>query len=149
MATARIKRQEWMAALALADEVRLQSAWDGLAARPEYRIIRGPETGLIMVRARAGNSGQRFNLGEMTVTRCSVSLENGMMGHAWIAGIKPDHARLAALFDALLQIPAIEEDLHQTLVNPLQRDRSSTLARRRDEVLPSRVDFFTLVRGED
>lgn len=149
MATARIKRQEWMAALALADEVRLQAAWDDLAAHPKYRIIRGPETGLVMVRARAGNSGQRFNLGEMTVTRCSVSLENGMMGHAWIAGIKPDHARLAALFDALLQIPANEEDLHQTLVAPLQRDRSSSLARRRDEVLPSRVDFFTLVRGED
>ena len=85
----------------------------------------------------------------MTVTRCSVGLEDGIMGHAWIAGITPDHARLAALFDALMQIPERAEVLKATLVEPLRHARHAHLARRKADVMPSRVDFFTLVRGED
>ncbi|GAB6111759.1 phosphonate C-P lyase system protein PhnG [Desulfomicrobium salsuginis] len=138
-----------MGALALADGARLREAWEGLAAAPEYRVIRGPETGLVMVRARAGNTGRRFNLGEMTVTRCTVGLADGIMGYAWIAGIRPEHARLAALFDALMQIPHRSEEIGVTLIEPLLRDRCEHLARRADEVRPSKVDFFTLVRGED
>lgn len=149
MSTAQTQRQEWMAALALADLAQLHEAWEGLSAHPKYRIVRGPETGLVMVRARTGNTGQRFNLGEMTVTRCSVGLEDGIMGHAWIAGITPDHARLAALFDALMQIPERAEVLKTTLVEPLRHARHAHLARRKADVMPSRVDFFTLVRGED
>ncbi len=149
MSTTESRRREWMGALALADGARLQEAWDALPAAPEYRVIRGPETGLVMVRARAGNTGRRFNLGEMTVTRCTVGLGDGIMGHAWIAGIKPEHARLAALFDALMQIPHHSEEIGVTLIEPLLRDRGEHLARRAEEVRPSKVDFFTLVRGED
>ena len=149
MSTTESRRREWMGALALADGARLRDAWDTLPAAPEYRIIRGPETGLVMVRARAGNTGRRFNLGEMTVTRCTVGLADGIMGHAWIKGIRPEHARLAALFDALMQLPDRSEELRASLVEPLLRDRRDRLARRAGEVLPSKVDFFTLVRGED
>lgn len=149
MSTTQSRRRQWMGALALADGARLREAWEGLAVAPEYRVIRGPETGLVMVRARAGNTGRRFNLGEMTVTRCTVGLADGIMGHAWIAGIRPEHARLAALFDALMQIPHRSEEVGVTLIEPLLRDRVEHLARRADEVRPSKVDFFTLVRGED
>lgn len=149
MSTEQTQRQEWMAALALADEGRLRDAWDSMAARPEYRIVRGPETGLVMVRARSGNVGERFNLGEMTVTRCSVGLADGIMGHAFIGGIKPEHACLAAVFDAFMQLPERREDLRRGLIEPLRRERREHLARRHAEVSPSRVDFFTLVRGDD
>lgn len=149
MSTPQIRRSQWMGALALAGTDRLQGAWDALAAPPEYILVRGPETGLVMVRARSGNGGQRFNLGEMTVTRCSVSLQGGIMGHAWISGMRPDHARLAALFDAMLQDPRHSDELCRTLVEPLLLARKEHLARRAHEVRPSRVDFFTLVRGED
>jgi alpha-D-ribose 1-methylphosphonate 5-triphosphate synthase subunit PhnG len=149
MSTKQTQRQEWMAALALADEGRLREAWDSMAARPDYQIVRGPETGLVMARARSGNVGERFNLGEMTVTRCSVSLADGIMGHAFIGGIKPGHACLAAVFDALMQLPERREGLRQELIEPLLRKRQEHLARRHDEVRPSRVDFFTLVRGDE
>ncbi len=149
MSTKQTQRQEWMAALALADEGRLREAWDSMAARPDYQIVRGPETGLVMARARSGNVGERFNLGEMTVTRCSVSLADGIMGHAFIGGIKPDHACLAAVFDALMQLPERREGLRQELIEPLLRKRRELLVRRHDEVCPSRVDFFTLVRGDE
>ncbi len=148
MSTVQSARQEWMALLALADERRLRAVWDGLDERPEYRVVRGPETGLVMVRARAGNTGTRFNLGEMSVTRCTVALASGVIGHAWIAGTKAEHARLAALFDAMLQAQDTG-DLLLAVVEPLRQARSAHLVRRRAEVRPSRVDFFTLVRGED
>ena len=138
-----------MNVLALADSARLQRAWDALEEPPAFRVVRGPETGLVMVRARAGNSGRRFNLGEMTVTRCSVSLDHGVMGHAWIAGVAPDHARLAALFDAMLQNPGRHGNIEESLIEPLRSERGEFLARRAGEVLPTKVDFFTLVRGED
>ena len=138
-----------MAALALAPEARLREAWDGLAAQPQYKVVRGPETGLVMVRARAGNSGERFNLGEMTVTRCTVGLGEGIMGHAFIGGLSHEHARLAAVFDALLQLPEKGEDLRRALIGSLQQERQTHLAGRRDEVRPSRVDFFTLARGDE
>ena len=149
MSTPQMRRGKWMNVLALADGARLQRAWEDLGEPPAFKVVRGPETGLVMVRARAGNSGRRFNLGEMTVTRCSVSLENGLMGHAWIAGIAPDHARLAALFDAMLQDPGRHGNLEQNLIEPLRSERTRLLAQRAGEVLPTKVDFFTLVRGED
>jgi alpha-D-ribose 1-methylphosphonate 5-triphosphate synthase subunit PhnG len=149
MSTEETTRQEWMAALALAPEARLREAWDGLAAQPQYKVVRGPETGLVMVRARAGNSGERFNLGEMTVTRCTVGLGEGIMGHAFIGGLSHEHARLAAVFDALLQLPEKGEDLRRALIGSLQQERQTHLAGRRDEVRPSRVDFFTLARGDE
>ena len=77
MSTEETTRQEWMSALALAPETRLREAWESLPAKPQYKIVRGPETGLVMIRARAGNSGERFNLGEMTVTRCTVNVDDG------------------------------------------------------------------------
>jgi len=149
MSTKQTQRQEWMAALALADEGRLRDAWDNMAERPDYQVVRGPETGLVMVRARSGNVGERFNLGEMTVTRCSVGLAGGVMGHAFIGGMKPGHACLAAVFDALMQLPERREELRRQLIEPLLRKRREYLIRRCDEVRPSRVDFFTLVRGEE
>ena len=149
MSTEETTRQEWMAALALAPEGRLRQAWDGLDTQPCYKLVRGPETGLVMVRARIGNSGERFNLGEMSVTRCTVALDQGVMGHAFIGGLCHERARLAAVFDALLQLPERGEELRRTLIGPLRQERQAHLARRREDVQPSRVDFFTLVRGEE
>jgi alpha-D-ribose 1-methylphosphonate 5-triphosphate synthase subunit PhnG len=149
MSTIESRRREWMHALAMADGDRLGEAWASLPHQPEYRVIRGPETGLVMVRGRAGNTGRRFNLGEMTATRCSVSLSGGVLGHAWIAGVRPDHARLAAVFDAMLQDPDRSDELFSALIQPLLQERKFRVARRAEAVRPSKVDFFTLVRGDD
>ena len=70
---------------------------------PAHTIIRGPEGGLVMVRARAGGGGAAFNLGEMTVTRCTVRTKTGFVGHAYVAGREERRAELAALVDALMQ----------------------------------------------
>jgi alpha-D-ribose 1-methylphosphonate 5-triphosphate synthase subunit PhnG len=141
-------RQHWMSVLALASRDELERGWSDLPARPGYRRLRGPEVGLVMVRARAGGTGTRFNLGEMTVTRCSVELEDGTTGHAYAGGRDPRHAELSAVFDALLQGEAGEE-LRRTLVEPLAHAQQARRQAAAARAAASRVEFFTMVRGDD
>jgi alpha-D-ribose 1-methylphosphonate 5-triphosphate synthase subunit PhnG len=141
-------RQRWMSVLALASRDELERGWSELAVRPVYRRLRGPEVGLVMVRARAGGTGTRFNLGEMTVTRCSVELPDGTAGHAYAGGRDRRHAELAAVFDALLQGEG-SAPLMGTLVEPLARAQAARREAAAARAAASRVEFFTMVRGED
>lgn len=138
-----------MSVLALASSEDLEARWAALAEPPRFQRLRGPEVGLVMVRGRAGGTGARFNLGEMTVTRCTVQLDDGTLGHAWIGGRDERHAELAAVFDALLQAPARDPAEGEGMVDTLEQglmDRRRAAAAR---AAASRVEFFTMVRGED
>ena len=142
-------RQRWMSVLAKAEPEALARHWEALEPNPAYRLVRQPETGLVMVRGRVGGTGGRFNFGEMTVTRCAVALEEGPMGQAYIAGRDRDHVEIAAVFDALLQNPEFSESIAQNVIDPLE---SEQMERRRENGVKSaatKVDFFTMVRGED
>ena len=81
----------------------LSSAWSSWADKPQFKPVRGPETGLVMVRGRAGGGGAPFNLGEASVSRATVRLETGEIGHGYCLGRDLDKARLIAVFDALFQ----------------------------------------------
>ena len=54
-----------------------------------------------------------------------------------------------AAIDALLQSPRHFHNLMETLITPLEALRSARIEARRAEVNASRVDFFTLVRGDN
>src|ERR1700719_2279950 len=99
-------RRRWMAVLARAEADRLRTLLGACATLPAHTVLRGPEGGLVMVRGRAGGGGAAFNLGEMTVTRCTVRTDAGFVGHAYVAGRDERQAEMAALADALLQDPA-------------------------------------------
>lgn len=141
-------RQRWMGILARASREALEKAWESLDLRPAYTVLRRPETGLVMVRGRTCGSGAPFNLGEMTVTRCAVE-SGGNVGHAYVAGRDGRHALLAALFDALLQDADLNHALEQGLVAPLESLQHEQRTRERSRTDTTRVDFFTMVRGED
>src|SRR5450631_3209567 len=100
-------RQHWMSVLARAPAEAIEAALIRVGPLPAWSRVRGPETGLVMVRGRAGGSGSPFNLGEMTVTRCTVRLASGIAGHAYVAGRDERRAELAAVADAVLQDPAL------------------------------------------
>lgn len=140
-------RRRWMGILARADIHDLESAWDGLVHKPDYEFLRGPETGLVMVRGRAGNVGKRFNLGEMAVTRCAVRLEDGTVGLSWVMGHSSRKAELAAAFDGLLQNETVRPLLEKNVLAPLDERRRLQLATQRTLAEETTVDFFTLVRG--
>ncbi|WP_337995531.1 phosphonate C-P lyase system protein PhnG [Oleispirillum naphthae] len=140
-------RQGWMRLFALSDAAALEAALPGGLA-DEVRVLRAPEVGLVMVRGRTGGGGAPFNLGEMPVARCSVALADGTVGHAYVAGRDRAKARAAAILDALMQRPEARAELERTLIAPL----SAALAARRqaaaEKTAATRVDFFTMVRGD-
>jgi len=141
-------RQNWMRALALAP-------WKDLAAvaqhylESEHQLLRPPETGLVMLQGRMGGSGSPFNVGETTVTRCSVALPTKTEGHAYVMGRNFEHARLAAVCDALLQDPALHDEIQAKVIAPLERAIEAKSLQKRAKAGATKVDFFTLVRGDD
>lgn len=133
-----------MAVLARADAQALRGALADAPALPPWQRLRGPETGLIMLRGRAGGDGAPFNLMETTATRCTLTMQGGGMGHATILGRDGEHAELAAAIDAGLQLPGLRMALLRQVVEPLaaaQQEAREAAARR---AAATRVQFFTL-----
>lgn len=142
-------RKSRMAVLARSSASRLRELWDILDLAPPYRTLRGPECGLITLRGRVGGSGEPFNFGEATVTRASVRLDDGSVGHAVALGRDMDKARIAALVDAVCRTPETAALVDTRLVAPLRQELDAADETRRQETAATRVDFFTMVRGED
>ena len=136
-------RQRWMSILARASAEELAVRLAALPPLPAGETLRAPETGLVMVRGRAGGDGYAFNLGEMTVTRCAMRL-GVHIGHAYIAGRDHTKARLAALLDAALQNGALHDALMQAVVEPLAAAQQAERAAEARKAAATRVDFFTM-----
>jgi alpha-D-ribose 1-methylphosphonate 5-triphosphate synthase subunit PhnG len=135
--------------LARAELHELQGAWAALAERPAVQPVRGPETGLVMVRGRMGGGGAPFNLGEVTVTRATVRLSSGSVGHAQALGTDREKARFCAIFDALWQEAETRSFVEHALLAPIASRIAIADRRKADETAATRVDFFTMVRGDD
>ena len=142
------RRREAMGLLAKATRSELEQAWTGLASRPEAELVRGPEAGLVMVRGRIGGGGAPFNLGETTVSRASIRLDDGTVGHGQALGTDGAKARLAAIFDALFQQPG-HKAAGETLLDAVMARVAKEDAEKARQTAATRVDFFTMVRGED
>ncbi|MEM1284736.1 MAG: phosphonate C-P lyase system protein PhnG [Pseudomonadota bacterium] len=143
-------RQARLSVLATASSDQLKALWhrwtDANGA-PEYTLVRAPEIGTVMVRGRAGAVGAPFNLGEITVTRCSVQLANGAVGHGYVQGRDKDTSLAAALIDALAlgdQASALDADI----IGPLQAEADGKATERAEKAAATKVEFFTMVRGE-
>jgi alpha-D-ribose 1-methylphosphonate 5-triphosphate synthase subunit PhnG len=137
-------RPEWMAALARATADEIAAELAAMPPLPAHRIIRGPEIGLTMLRGRAGGDGAAFNLGEATITRCSVTIEGGTLGHCWRLGRDRRAAELAAVLDACLQQPDWHEVLLNEVVTPLHRRQQAAAALTARRAAATEVRFATL-----
>lgn len=144
------KRRIELFARATGEELR--NALKDLGTIPDVALVRGPETGLVMVRGRMGGTGSLFNLGETTVTRATIRLvggsADGIIGHGQRLGGDKQATQISAILDAL----GGTED-HAAKVSALA-DRISARLQAEDAVLSdetaaTRVDFFTMVRGDD
>src|SRR6185436_9784751 len=142
------QRKAAMALLAQATAAELARGLAQLGALPEHADLRAAESGLVMVRGRIGGDGAPFNLGEATVTRCAVRLASGEIGFGHVLGRDHSKARLAALCDALWQAPADRARLERHVLAPLQERQAAKLAQSRAQTAATKVDFFTMVRGE-
>lgn len=141
-------RKRRIECLAKATPDELQAALEALGNRPEAKDLRGPETGLVMIRGRMGGTGSLFNLGEATVSRATIRLADGTVGHGQRLGGDKRAARLSAIFDALGETRAhagVVEALCERIVTRVDAEEAALAA----ETAATRVDFFTMVRGDD
>jgi len=138
-----------MALVARASREDIAAGLAKLKALPLYEVVRAPEIGLVMVRGRIAGTGAPFNLGEATATRAAVRLASGEMGSSLILGRDKEKARLAALADALWAKPDWRDALERTLAAPLRQNFAERDAHEARKTAATKVEFFTLRRGED
>lgn len=143
-------RQHWLGILARAPADFLEQHL-GVLAQGSHQWLRPAETGLVMVRARAGGTGQRFNLGEATVTRCVVRPDAALtgtqqVGVGYVLGCSHRQALLVALADALLQESKLHEHWYDVLIAPLTHMQAQAAALHQAHTQSTRVEFFTVAR---
>jgi alpha-D-ribose 1-methylphosphonate 5-triphosphate synthase subunit PhnG len=119
--------------------------WPTIAARD----LKPVEIGLVMVRGRMGGDGQMFNLGETTMARAVIALPDGRRGYGHVLGRDGERARLAAIADALWQGEADRPVIEREIVARVSARLTHERAVARSEAAATKVDFSTLVRGED
>jgi len=143
------KRRAAMAVLAEASAAEIARGLEAVGPPPAYEQLRAPESGLVMVRGRIGGDGAPFNIGEATVSRAVVRLDTGEIGYGYVLGRDRAKARLIALCDALVQTFAYGAAVENSVVAPIRErlDCAREIDARR--VAATKVEFFTLVRGED
>ena len=141
------RRQTAMAVLAHSDAAQISLHLDAIKL-PPHENLREPENGLVMVRGRIGGDGAPFNLGEATVSRAAVRLANGEVGFGYTLGRDRHKARMIALCDALIQSVDHAGIVEAMVLAPLRARMILERGRRAAETAATRVDFYTLVRGE-
>ena len=141
------QRKTAMAVLAHATVAEISGHLDRLAL-PAHESLRELENGLVMVRGRIGGDGAAFNLGEATVSRAAVRLSSGEVGFGYTLGRDRRKAEMIALCDALLQSHEFAEVVEAKVLAPLRSAVNARQNRKAAETAATRVDFYTLVRGE-
>lgn len=140
-------RRKAMAVLAHCDTAEIAGRLAGIAM-PAHENLREPENGLVMVRGRIGGDGAPFNLGEATVSRAAVRLATGEIGFGYALGRDRKKAQMIALCDALIQASDHAEAVENQVLAPLRATVLSQRKRKAAETAATRVDFYTMVRGE-
>jgi alpha-D-ribose 1-methylphosphonate 5-triphosphate synthase subunit PhnG len=138
-------RRAWLSVLAKAPAAAVEAQFSALPPL-ERTVLRPPETGMVMVRGRTGGSGDAFNLGEMTVTRCAIRLASGETGIGYVAGRDRRHAEIAATLDAMMQSPALRS-VAEPVIEALAAQGEARKAEAARKAAATKVEFFTMVTG--
>ncbi|WP_269585060.1 phosphonate C-P lyase system protein PhnG [Roseibium sp. Sym1] len=141
-------RKALMATLAASSPEAVAEKFETLSP-PAFDLVRQPETGLVMVRGRMGGTGSPFNLGEVTVTRCVVRLESGETGSAYSLGRNKQKALQSAVIDALWQRADMKARIEADVIAPLAETQTTGKDTIREETEATKVNFFTMVRGDN
>jgi alpha-D-ribose 1-methylphosphonate 5-triphosphate synthase subunit PhnG len=144
----RERRREAMAVLTASSAQEIARHLAALGPIPEHTELRAPQSGLVMLRGRVGGDGAPFNFGEATVSRCAIRLATGETGFGYALGRDREKARLIALLDALQQREQGRIELEQCVLAPIRERLKAERERAAQHVAATKVEFFTLVRGE-
>ncbi|WP_439367411.1 phosphonate C-P lyase system protein PhnG [Bradyrhizobium sp. DASA03005] len=145
------QRKAAMAVLAHAEAGEIAARLRNLASDlplPDHQDLRTPENGLVMLRGRVGGDGAPFNLGEATVSRAAVRLASGEVGFGYTLGRDSEKARLIALCDALVQSRDFGGAVERNVIAPLLEQLMVRRKQAAEATAATKVDFYTMVRGE-
>ncbi|MFC0178603.1 phosphonate C-P lyase system protein PhnG [Thorsellia kenyensis] len=142
-------RQILMGLLAKSPFEVIDNLWTTLNLTPNYELFRAPEIGLVQLQGKMGGTGNRFYVGDATITRAVVLIENKYYGYSYIMGRDKKKAQLCALIDGLMQINEYQITIEEKLLLPLLKLLETQKNEKNKATEATRVDFFTLVRGED
>jgi alpha-D-ribose 1-methylphosphonate 5-triphosphate synthase subunit PhnG len=145
--TRQAQRRAAMAVLAHSDAAEIARRLEKITV-PAYENLREGENGLVMVRGRIGGDGAPFNLGEATLSRAAVRLSTGEVGFGYTLGRDRQKARMIALCDAMVQSDEFADVVESTVLAPLRVAMIAARSQKAAETAATRVDFYTLVRGE-
>jgi len=137
-------RADWLGILARGTAAFITEALQKAPALPDFVRLRGPETGMSMVRGRMGGGGAAFNLGEMTIARCSIRDAAGRIGHGYAAGRDEALVELIARLDAVLQAPDLYPAYARAVLAPLCQAEAARRAALEARAAATEVKFFTL-----
>ena len=141
------KRKFWISLLATSNQSDLLNLWEQKKIKVNYVWLRTPEIGSIMAQGRMGVTGDKFNIGEVTITRCSLKLNCGTIGHSYVQGRSKKKAEISALCDALMQTK-MSKEINKNIIIPLEKIKKDNKDKILSKAEATKVDFFTLVRGE-
>ena len=148
------QRSHWMGLIARAPITLLEQALQSYT-HLQHETLKPFETVAFMVQARTGSSGQRFNMGEVSVGRMILKLQlrnevinepTSYVGVAYIKGANERQTYLAALADALLQTSIHHDSLNKLLLEPVESYLSQERQAKQKTVQATQVEFFTVAR---
>jgi alpha-D-ribose 1-methylphosphonate 5-triphosphate synthase subunit PhnG len=145
-----LTRADWLSLLAKSARTTIDAMLPSAPKLASFVPLRGPELGLVMVRGRQGGGGAAFNLGELTIARCTVRDAAGRVGHGYVAGRDLALAEMIARLDAALQDEATRPLWLEALLIPLERAEAQRRTALAAKAAATEVEFFTLAtsRGD-
>jgi alpha-D-ribose 1-methylphosphonate 5-triphosphate synthase subunit PhnG len=144
----RLQRQKNLSILAKAPLSNMLEYWQGISVDETFKFLKKPEIGMAMVRAQAGNGGENFNMGEMTMTRCVIQLDSDEIGYGYVAGRSKKKSELIALIDACWQKQSLKITIEEKIIEPLYNIEKNKEQKIKENTKASKVNFYTMVRGE-
>lgn len=140
-------RKKNLSILAKANDDFLLKIFNQSSLPQSYVWLRKPEIGTVMVQGRIGAVGDQFNLGEITVTRCSLKIKGEIVGHGYSKGRNKEKVKIIALCDALSQTSKIEQ-VKKYILEPLRIEESKNQKLEKEKAAATKVEFFTMARGD-
>jgi len=141
-------RQRFMGILARASGDEVAALLARIEPQPSYELVKRPETGTLMLEGRAGGAGQRFNMGEATMTRCVIRLSDGTMGFSYALGRDRKKAEQSAVLDAIVQSATRDAEMLHAGLGAMAEKQAEAREIASRKAAATKVNFFTLVRGD-
>ncbi|NPV91846.1 MAG: phosphonate C-P lyase system protein PhnG [Firmicutes bacterium] len=111
-----------------------------IAARHPVKVLKPPETSLVMMRARDSVEDSEFYLGEVLITEAVVEI-NGVLGYGIALEDEPERALCHAVIKAALAADLPEREEIQEVVDQQRRQAESASDRKEGMVAGTRVRF--------